>query len=305
MPQLKINISHPPSPATPRLAPTTAPTPLSLTSTQPGHPHLQPRLLAAAGRAHRRASTTGPGSGLPPAPQAPNGPASPGRATNGQNAARRNSPPAPRPRHPLVRALPEVPGHEEPWEAPGPCAAPAPPRRRPRAGTRKEAAAAAPCPLRRRRAATRGAAERSPERGFRPAGQRWEAPNVPGGTGPVWGVCLGLGLRVGTVVEASGEGSDDFRAWKVLGGLFPAPSQFAGLPVYKLVPPASPSKLRVSARGKDGWTPDRRTAAGSSHGRASLVHQQPQPVRVPTKAGRTSVRGLSKMGELLAGPLCC
>lgn len=75
-----------------------------------------------------------------------------------------------------MRALPEVPGHEEPCEAPGPCAAPAPPRRRPRAGTRKEAAAAAPCPLRRRRAATRGAAERSPERGFRPAGQRWEAP---------------------------------------------------------------------------------------------------------------------------------
>lgn len=73
---------------------------------------------------------------------------------------------------------------------------------------------------------------------------------------------------------------------------------------------ARASRLRVSARGKDAWTPDRRTAAGSSHERASLVHQEPQPVLVRSvpEAGRTSVssrRGLSKMGELLAGPLCC
>lgn len=129
---------------------------------------------------------------------------------------------------------------------------------------------------------------------------------MPGGTGPVWDVCLGLDLRVGTVVEAAGEGSDDFRAWKVFAGLFPAPSQCAGLPVYKLVPPQAPaSGLRMSARRKDAWTPDRRTAAGSSLGRASLVHQQPRPVTAPIEAGRTFVRGLSKVGELLAGPLCC
>lgn len=76
--------------------------------------------------------------------------------------------------------------------------------------------------------------------------------------------------------------------------------------VYKLVPPQAPaSGLRMSARRKDAWTPDRRTAAGSSLGRASLVHQQPRPVTAPIEAGRTFVRGLSKVGELLAGPLCC